>query len=76
MLDIFTLQNSENKTYMVRVMDSKLSPGKHVSYIDYVNKTNLRAVNKVDQMRESLDVHRYFEYVSRPSENACIITLN
>lgn len=39
-LDVFTLRNSENKSYMVRVMDSKKAPGKHVSYLDYVNKTN------------------------------------
>ena len=39
-LDVFTLRNSENKSFMVRVMDSKKASGKHVSYLDYVNKTN------------------------------------
>ena len=39
MLDVFTLSNSEGKQFIVRIMDYKETPQKHVSYIDYVNKT-------------------------------------
>ena len=46
MLDVFTLIYSENKQYMVRVMDFKESPKEHISYIDYVNKTYTQQYKK------------------------------
>ena len=42
MLDFFTLINSDGKQNMVRVMDYKEAQRDHVSYIDYVNKTNTK----------------------------------
>ena len=72
LLDFFTLQSisPHDKKYMVRIMDSKESPKKHVSYIDYVNKTETASQAKIKYG------NRYFVLMQRESETSSIETKN
>ena len=68
MLDVFTLIKHVNHQYMVRVMDFKESPKQHISYIDYVNKTNTQ------QYAQNLSSSRSFVLMKREDEDSNILT--